>query len=61
MKVAHSHPNRALPDQRKGAADRRLTERLRQALALVEIRLLDRHVVRVGDGATVSFAERGWI
>jgi DNA repair protein RadC len=54
--VAHNHPSGVAEPS---AADRELTERLRQALALVEIRLLD-HVV-VGDGATVSFAERGWI
>lgn len=54
--VAHNHPSGVAEPS---AADRELTERLRQALALVEIRLLD-HVV-VGDGASVSFAERGWI
>lgn len=54
--VAHNHPS-GVPEP--SAADRELTERLRQALALVEIRLLD-HVV-VGDGTSVSFAERGWL
>ncbi|HLM52171.1 MAG TPA: JAB domain-containing protein, partial [Pseudoxanthomonas sp.] len=33
--------------------------RLKQALALVEIRLLDHFVV--GDGAPVSLAARGWV
>lgn len=38
-------------------ADTRLTERLRDALGLVDIRVLD-HLI-VGDGEPVSFAERG--
>jgi DNA repair protein RadC len=54
--VAHNHPSGIAEPS---AADRELTERLRQALALVEIRLLD-HVV-VGDADSVSFAERGWL
>lgn len=40
-------------------ADRLMTERLKQALALVDIRLLD-HLV-VGGMDIVSFAERGWL
>lgn len=52
--LAHNHPSGiAEPSQ----ADRRLTGRLREALALVDIRVLD-HLV-VGDGEAVSFAERG--
>ncbi|HET7395481.1 MAG TPA: DNA repair protein RadC [Gammaproteobacteria bacterium] len=51
---AHNHPSGvAEPSD----ADRRLTRRLREALALVDIRVLDHFVV--GDGETVSFAERG--
>lgn len=51
---AHNHPSGiAEPSQ----ADQRLTKRLQQALSMVDIRVLD-HLV-VGDGATVSFAERG--
>jgi DNA repair protein RadC len=38
-------------------ADEHITRRLREALALIDVRVLD-HVV-VGDGACVSFAERG--
>src|SRR5690606_17448866 len=53
---AHNHPSGiAEPSQ----SDRRLTERLRDALALVDIRVLD-HIV-VGDGTCTSFAERGWL
>lgn len=54
--LAHNHPSGVAEPS---AADRALTERLRQALAVVDIRVLD-HLV-VGDGPPVSFAERGWI
>lgn len=40
-------------------ADRLITERLKQALELVDIRLLD-HLV-VGGMDIVSFAEHGWL
>ncbi|HHG8951974.1 TPA: DNA repair protein RadC [Citrobacter freundii] len=56
MLVAHCHPSgHAEPSD----ADRRITERLRQALDLVDIRLLD-HLV-VGGMEIVSLAERGWL
>ncbi|EHZ1633388.1 hypothetical protein K5K14_004470, partial [Salmonella enterica] len=42
-----------------GQADRQITERLRQALNLVDIRLLD-HLV-VGGMEIISFAEKGWL
>ncbi|MDP3856277.1 MAG: DNA repair protein RadC [Stagnimonas sp.] len=51
---AHNHPSGA-PEPSE--ADRRLTERLRQALATVEVRVLDHFVV--GEGPPLSFAERG--
>ena len=52
--LAHNHPSGvAEPSQ----ADRNITRRLAEALALVDIRVLD-HIV-VGDGELVSFAERG--
>ena len=38
-------------------ADRAITKRLAEALALVDVRLIDHFVV--GDGESVSFAERG--
>lgn len=53
---AHNHPSGV---REPSAADRSLTERLKSALALVDIRVLDHFVV--GDGEPVSFAERGWI
>jgi len=52
--LAHNHPSGvAEPSQ----ADESITQRLKQALALVDIRVLD-HII-VGDGITVSLAERG--
>jgi len=52
--LAHNHPSGvAEPSQ----ADESITQRLKQALALVDIRVLD-HII-VGDGVTVSLAERG--
>lgn len=52
---AHNHPSGdATPSQ----ADKRITSRLKDALALIDVRVLDHFVV----GETcVSFAERGWI
>ncbi len=51
---AHNHPSGvAEPSQ----ADELITARLRDALALVDIRVLD-HLI-VGDGQCTSFAERG--
>ncbi|MFV0447216.1 MAG: RadC family protein [Vibrio sp.] len=54
--LAHNHPSGvAEPSQ----SDRRITNRICDALALVDIRVLDHFVV--GDGEIVSFAERGWM
>ncbi len=51
--LAHNHPSGvAEPSQ----ADRRITGRIGEALALVDIRLLDHFVV--GDGEVVSLVER---
>ena len=51
---AHNHPSGvAEPSQ----ADLRITQRLREALDLVDVRVLDHIVVGEGDGT--SFAERG--
>jgi DNA repair protein RadC len=54
--VAHNHPSGVAEPSR---ADRAITQRLREAMALVDVRLLD-HIV-IGDGESVSFAERGWL
>jgi DNA repair protein RadC len=51
---AHNHPSGVAEPSR---ADEVLTQRLQEALALIEVRVLD-HIV-VGGVETVSFAERG--
>ncbi|GAA4894469.1 RadC family protein [Ferrimonas pelagia] len=54
--LAHNHPSGvAEPSQ----ADRHITGRIQQALALVDVPVLD-HLV-VGSGQSCSFAERGWL
>jgi DNA repair protein RadC len=53
---AHNHPS-GLPEP--SAADRSLTERLKQALALIDVRVLDHFVI--GGNEIVSFAERGYL
>ncbi len=54
--IGHNHPS---GNPEPSAADRAITTRLQQALALVDIRLLDHFVI--GDGTPVSLAARGWI
>ncbi len=52
----HNHPSGdATPSQ----ADRRITRQLTDALALVDIRVLDHFVISFE--CVVSFSERGWI
>ena len=52
--LAHNHPSGvAEPSQ----ADERITKRLKSALELVDIRLLD-HLI-IGDGEATSLASRG--
>lgn len=53
---AHNHPS-GNPDP--SAADRAVTARLKQALALVDIRLLDHFVI--GEGPPSSLASKGWV
>ncbi|HOX70645.1 MAG: DNA repair protein RadC [Dokdonella sp.] len=53
---AHNHPSGV---SEPSAADRAITVRLRDALALVDIRVLDHFVI--GEGAPTSLARRGWI
>lgn len=52
--LAHNHPSGVADPSR---ADRQITERLKQALSLVDIRTLD-HII-VGHGEPYSFAEHG--
>ena len=54
--LAHNHPSGvAEPSQ----ADQHITRRIIDAMALVDIRVLDHFVI--GDGVAVSFAQRGLI
>ena len=53
--LSHNHPS---GDVTPSAADKAVTARLKQALALVDIRLLD-HLI-VGGQQTLSMASKGW-
>jgi len=55
--LAHNHPSGAVEPS---TADERLTHTLKDALALVDVRLLD-HFVVAGTAPPVSFAEHGLI
>ncbi len=56
MIMAHNHPSGvAEPSQ----ADERITRRIKAALELVDIRLLD-HLI-IGDGTATSLASRGML
>lgn len=52
----HNHPS-GHPEP--SSADRTITGRIKDAMELIDVRVLD-HIV-VGGGQTVSFAERGWL
>lgn len=54
MIFAHNHPSGVAEPSH---ADETLTQALKQALALVDVRVLDHFII--GKGATLSFAERG--
>ncbi|TWI57598.1 DNA repair protein RadC [Pseudomonas duriflava] len=54
--LTHNHPSGiAEPSQ----ADRVLTHRLKEALALIDVRVLDHFIV--GEGEPLSMAEYGWL
>ncbi|WP_303785468.1 DNA repair protein RadC [Azovibrio restrictus] len=54
---AHNHPSGA---REPSQADNLLTRQLREALALVDVRLLD-HFIVAGNAPPLSMAERGWL
>lgn len=54
--LGHNHPS---GNPEPSAADRALTARIKQGLALLEIRVLDHFVI--GAGAPTSMAARGWV
>ena len=53
--LAHNHPSGVAEPS---SADEHLTRELRQALALVDVRVLD-HFIVAGASQPLSFAERG--
>lgn len=53
---AHNHPSGVAEPSR---ADEVLTQSLKQALALVDVKVVDHFVI--GRNAAVSFAERGLV
>lgn len=54
--LGHNHPSGIAE---ASAADMAITRKLRDALALIEVRVLDHFIV--GEGRPVSFAARGWL
>ncbi len=54
--VGHNHPS---GNREPSPADQMITQRLKNALDLIDVRLVDHFVI--GDGAPVSFAEHGWL
>ena len=53
---AHNHPSGM---SEPSPADRVITEQLQQALALIEVRVLDHFII--GRGSTTSMAQLGWL
>ena len=53
---AHNHPSGVAEPS---AADRAITQRLKDALELIDVRVLDHFVI--GAGTPTSMAQRGWI
>lgn len=54
--LVHNHPS---GDPEPSNADRRITQRLQEALGPIDVRIID-HVVVAHEGY-ISFAERGWL
>ena len=54
--LAHNHPSGV---NEPSQDDRTITLKLRDALALIDVKVLD-HII-VGDGEPLSLAERGWL
>jgi DNA repair protein RadC len=54
--LIHNHPSGVAEASQ---ADRLVTERLRAALTLIDVRVLDHLIVTATD--TLSFAEKGWL
>jgi DNA repair protein RadC len=54
--LAHNHPSGIAEPS---VADKHITEQIKQALHLIDVRVLDHFVI--GDGQITSFAERGFL
>ncbi|SCC63125.1 JAB domain-containing protein [Kosakonia oryziphila] len=54
--LAHNHPSGETEPSKQ---DRNITQHLVNALAMVDVRVLDHLIVGIGD--VLSFAERGWL
>lgn len=54
--LVHNHPS---GDPTASEADKNITQRLTQALQLIDVKILDHFIV--GEGKCTSFAEKGWI
>ena len=54
--LAHNHPSAVCEPS---SADQAITQRLKDALALIDVRILD-HII-VGGSTCMSFAERGYL
>lgn len=55
MILAHNHPSGETEPSKQ---DRNITQHLANALAMVEVRVLDHLIVGID---VLSFAERGWL
>lgn len=56
--LAHNHPSQVADPS---AADRAVTARAKQALDLIDVRLLEHIVIGRGGADVASFAARGWL
>jgi DNA repair protein RadC len=54
--MAHNHPS---GETEPSDADRRITNRIKAVLEMVDVRILDHFVI--GEGKPFSFAEAGWL
>jgi DNA repair protein RadC len=54
----HNHPSNVLEPS---SADRLLTQRLKDALRLIDVRVLDHLIVGPSGAPAVSMADRGWV
>jgi DNA repair protein RadC len=54
--IAHNHPS---GETEPSEADRRITNRIKAVLEMVDVRILDHFVI--GEGKPFSFAEAGWL